>query len=382
MRIIPVCIQVPALFLSFCLVLASGQAGAQPFKSDTLEIFEADEVPVMDGIANDFCWSQTAWEPINQVWITWGEELDSADFYGRYKILWSAGENLLYVLAEVTDDINVDGYQYKSTPQNNNYPDYDILELFIDENASGGKHVFDGSGSVATEWGSNAENAVSYHIMADQPADGDVVTTFDVCDIAGTDWGNYFIANYDSHFPEFVLARNGNRYTWEFSLKVYGEDLDPAAAEEEQRVELAGGKVMGLSLAYCENDQEGTPRDHFIGSVWVPEERYNNHWMDAGDYRTAVLVAKAAPTIVATAGGNFAYTVYDPANRQVRVRMNPVGMGVRVYNMQGILVQQVQSNEKTGPEVVGISFEDLPNGVYLIRPGCSIHSASERICVY
>ena len=146
------------------------------YQTDTLWIKACRSLPRLStATRSDKCWDSAAWEPINQVWIPWGGSLDSADFYGRYKVLWSSSQNLVYVLAEINDDIYVDGYVYKSSPQNNNYPDYDVLEVFLDENASKGKHVFDGTGQTGIDWGYNAENAWSYHIMANNPADGDTV---------------------------------------------------------------------------------------------------------------------------------------------------------------------------------------------------------------
>jgi hypothetical protein len=49
---------------------------------------------------------------------------------------------------------------------------------------------------------------------------------------------------------------------------------------------LFDGKVMGLTLAYCDNDKPDVnpkTRDKFFGSVWVPAAAYNDHWMNA-DY--------------------------------------------------------------------------------------------------
>jgi hypothetical protein len=51
---------------------------------------------------------------------------------------------------------------------------------------------------------------------------------------------------------------------------------------------------MGMSMAYCENDTPGTERDNFFGSVWVPEEAYNDHWMNADGFGTVRLTRKRA----------------------------------------------------------------------------------------
>jgi len=54
----------------------------------------------------------------------------------------------------------IDGY----IPENTNYPNFDLVELFVDEDRSGGNHLYD---SQVT----NAENAFSYHIMIYEPSD-------------------------------------------------------------------------------------------------------------------------------------------------------------------------------------------------------------------
>ena len=89
------------------------------------------------------------------------------------------------------------------------------------------------------------------------------------------------------HFPDRETIITGS-----FHLRYYDEDYDPAIPSEENRIILQSGKIMGLSFAYCDNDEAGTTRDNFIGSVWVPEARYNDHWMNAGDFRAAKLTGK------------------------------------------------------------------------------------------
>jgi hypothetical protein len=356
-RLVPICI-----FMIFFPLTFNGQ----PFQTDTLWVRQVNVPPVIDSNPFDICWDSAAWEPINQVWIPWGGSMDSIDFYGRYKVLWSSSQNLVYVLAEITDDIYVDGYVYKSSPENNSYPDYDVFEVFLDENASKGKHVFDGTGQTGIDWGYNAENAWSYHIMANNPADGDTVTEINVCDIAGTSWSDEWIANYNTHFPEFALSRQGNHYYREFSLKVYDEDYDPANPSEENRIILQSGKIMGLSFAYCDNDEAGTTRDNFIGSVWVPEARYNDHWMNAGDFRAAKLTGNSIPTTVAKISEPISYVVYNPALREVHVVPVSVTVQVNIYNIQGMLVQKLESHSGSQNSSKDFSFKNLPDGIYLI----------------
>jgi hypothetical protein len=251
---------------------------------------ETGEPPRIDGVDDDHCWQNVSWQPIAQVWIPYGTEVDSHDFSGRYKVVWSSENNLLYFLVEVTDNVFVDGFIPGVTADIYNY---DIIEVFIDEDASGGLHVFDGEGETALEWGGNAENAFAYHIYADYPDEGTVTTEFYAGDLAGTGWDDVIQIDYTSHIPEFALRRTGNTAVWEFSLIVYDDTYDHHNPEES-RSRLYAGKEMGLSLAYCDNDdpyEEPKTRDKFFGSVWVPAEAYNHHWIDADYFGRVRLVA-------------------------------------------------------------------------------------------
>jgi len=115
---------------------------------------ETSTAPVFDGEEADSCWQEAGWNYINQTWVTWGQDIDSSDFFGRFKVRWSEAENLLFFYVEVTDDAFVDGYVFP----NDGYPDFDIVEVFLDEDHSGGLHVFDNN----AEWGASSENAFSY----------------------------------------------------------------------------------------------------------------------------------------------------------------------------------------------------------------------------
>ncbi len=248
---------------------------------------EANSIPVIDGIGDDACWKTTNWLPINQMWITWGDPmLPFDDFIGNFKVMWSSATNKLYFLVRTTDDVFVDGYNWPET----SYPNYDILEIFIDEDQSGGPHVFDADGSLAA-------NAFSYHLAIVEPADGYTSNSFVASDIAGTKWADRTTPNYANHFPEFVVRKEGRDYIWEFSMNVYSDAYNHNNATASL-VELTIGKKMGLSLAYCDNDnpnENPLSRDNFVGSVFVPESAHNNHWKNADDFGVVTLVGSTNP---------------------------------------------------------------------------------------
>ncbi len=265
--------------------------------SNAVMALEAETIPVIDGDPGDACWSAAEWYHIDETWITWGEEIDSSDYFGRFKLSWSAPGNLLYFLVEITDDAFVDGYVYPDGA----YPDFDIVEVFIDEDMSGGLHVFDDN----PEWGMNSENAFSYHIAVDAPADGETASDFVVCDIDGTNWPAV-IMDYADHFPELSMKKAGNQYYYEFSMAVY-DDSYVDSNKEASRVVLVGNKEMAMSMAYCDNDITGTERDNFFGSVWVPEEAFNDHWMNADGFgRVRLIKGSSSPNSAVVVSGTIA----------------------------------------------------------------------------
>lgn len=262
------------------------------YSQDTVEILHTERIPVIDGNKDDNIWERSTWLPINQVWIPYNATIDSTVFYGRYKLAWSEANNLIYILAEITDNVFVGGHNYQPDPDiGKGYADYDIFEIFIDEDKSGGLHVFDADPNEPQQWGSNAENAFAYHLTIEEPKDGEIMREKRALDIAGQSWSNYYITDYQDHFPGFAVKKVGNLYTWEISLKIYDDSYDHDQPEKSM-VMLTEGKIMGFSVAYCNNDdanEEPVKRDHFIGSVWVPEENYNDHWMDASFFGTIKL---------------------------------------------------------------------------------------------
>lgn len=255
-------------FFVFLFLVVLHDASAEIYeRNDTLLIPEADDVPVIDGLPDDEAWELAEWQAIDQVWIPYGEQISADVFEGRFKVLWSSETNLLYFLVETHDDVFVDGYTYPNTK----YPSYDIVEVFIDEDRSGGPHKFDADGN-------NAENAFSYHIAADALGDEEVQNDFFALDIWGSNWTDY-VAEYSDHFPDFAMWRSGDDFTWEFSLQVHDDGYDHQN-QSASLVDLTEGKTMGLSMAYCNNDdptESPLERDHFFGSVEVPEHANNSH---------------------------------------------------------------------------------------------------------
>lgn len=263
-------------------------------------------MPVFDGDTNDYCWKSAAWQSISNIWIPYNNILPSsfltesgtkvvsgdADFKARYKILWSETNNELLFLCEVHDDSIIDNYT-----GGNGYSNYDVLELFIDEDKSGGNHLFsDGS--------NNGQNAFAYHILVNRPSSGFVNYMVSAVDLSGSSWGNFNIENYANHFPHFAY-RETNRgvYVYEFSLKVYNDSFDPIIPSTSSITQLYENKEIGFTLAYCDNDEEDGKRNHFIGSATVSGANNNESYINASLFGGLKLIgsktdiAPSAPVI-------------------------------------------------------------------------------------
>ncbi len=215
----------PILLLAFCSE-GIAETDAVRFTSERITI---------DGRMLERSWSDAEWRRIDKHIL--GEYPEPQDFAGRYKLLWD--ERHLYLLAEISDDVLFDQHADPLL----RYWDDDCLEIFIDEDGSGGNHQFD-------------YNAFAYHVALDNQA----------VDIGG---------QLEDGSPEFVLLndhidsqwrrqeRPPHAVLWEVAIKVFDDSFHPSISN--QPVSLTAGKTMGFMLAYCDNDGS-EEREHFVGS--------------------------------------------------------------------------------------------------------------------
>jgi hypothetical protein len=199
--------------------------------------------PLIDGDGADPVWQSAEWVPLNQCWA--GTMPAPADFQGRYKVIWD--ENMLYVLAEIQDDALVDTHPDGLLK----YWDDDCLEIFVDEDASGGEHQYN-------------YNAFAYHIALD----GKVV------DIAPDKSYQYF----NDHCTTRRITR-GNTSIWEVAMKIFDGNRYEDGGDNAPKM-LRAGKKMGFMLAYCDNDHS-PEREHFMGDVVIEGQDKNRGWIDA-----------------------------------------------------------------------------------------------------
>jgi hypothetical protein len=329
-------------------------------------------IPVIDGIADDACWQSAKWQVIGQVWIPYGGSVTSTDYSGRYKVIWSSSTNLLYFLVEISDDVFVDGFDKNNA--NGAIYDYDISEVFIDENKSGGEHRNDGPTT-------NAENAFAYHMYAAYPSEGQVTTKVYVDDQAGTSSSSYR-PDYSSHFPEFALRKTGNTAIREFSLIVYN-DTYTESNKDAARAILQVDKIMGLSVAYCDNDgatEKPKVRDNMFGSVKEPSPG-NLHWMNADYFGRIKLVAEGQTGITneTSVRNQSGVKIYpNPASSISQIQIDDFYTGritLRLFNIIGQEVFRKELSKSSRIFSEKFVWNRLSPGTYFLsmQMGNSIH---------
>lgn len=238
---------------AFLLVAPFAQAVEthDPGRSHYLAPF-AVTAPEIDGVADDSAWESAPWKALDNVWL--GEALANQDFNGRYKVVWT--ESRLYLLVEFEDDVLVD---FHRNPLEQ-YWDDDCLEVFIDEDFSGGDHQY-------------SHNAFAYHISLDNQA----------IDI-GKD-------RQPRAYTDHVLSRwrqTENTVIWEVGILIYTDQYRDDRTDNRPTA-LAAGKIMGFMVAYCDNDHSEL-REHFIGSEYAAGDHKDRGWIDAGLFGKLELV--------------------------------------------------------------------------------------------
>ena len=239
------------------LALAAGTAKANdPSTHDPgrsrYEAPKAKRALSIDGVGSEPVWDRARWRPIENRWL--GPEYSPDDFQGRFKVVWT--QDKLYILVEVVDDILFDSHRDPLVQ----YWDDDCLEIFLDEDFSGGNHQYN-------------HNAFAYHMSLDNRA---------------IDIGTDKKAREYSHHVESHWRAQGNTLTWEVAIDVYS-DAYVDDSTRNRPVKLSAGKVLGLMLAWCDNDGSEL-RENFVGSETAPGEYKDRGWIDAGLFGSLVLV--------------------------------------------------------------------------------------------
>ena len=215
------------------------------------EATHADIAPTIDGSDDDAAWASAPWQPLIHHWL--GPEMEPGDFEGRYKVVWT--EERIYLLAELVDDVLYDVHRHPLKQ----YWDDDTLEIFVDEDFSGGDHQFN-------------HNAFAYHMSLDNRA----------IDIGTDEQARDYTHHVESHWRQ-----HEDKVIWEVAIDIY-DDSYVDDAQDNTPVALTAGKVMGMMVAYCDNDASEL-RENFIGSEMTFEGKTDWGWIDAGLFGELVL---------------------------------------------------------------------------------------------
>jgi hypothetical protein len=332
------------IFFSLLLVMTTN-LNAQT-QQDTIYTYYTKTPVVIDGSDGDACWAKAKWYPIEQVWL--GNAMVEGDFAGKFKVAWDI--NYLYVLVQVEDDSLVDNH---SNPLDNYYND-DCVEIFNDEDRSGGDHQ-------------NNNNAFAYHCSI----------FYDIIDGAGK---NGATINCKNNITMKMDTIGKHLYLWEFAVKMYNKNFD-YSKPEASRVYLTPNKLMGFSIAYCDNDGNlRKERENFIGSVVMPAGHENDSYINA-DYFGSMLLIDPDKMWVSN-------TIL-PLNRKVSVFPNLAtdritisqipdqsnNLRLKIFNIAGTLVRTMQIS---GVQVT-VEIGDLEKGIYLLNISSDSFSQCERI---
>ena len=317
---------------------------------DTFIAYKATETPVIDGYADESFWGDTIpWYPIDYVWLPYNEYVAPEDFTGRFKISWT--DDRLLLLVEIVDDVLYDIYP---NPLDNYWND-DCVEVFLDEDHSGGNHQFN-------------YNAFAYHIS----------TTFDVVD-GGTGTSALFNSHIDA-----ARTQSDSLYTWELSIKVFD---DTYVDESSTPVTLTNEKEMGFSLAYCDNDASAY-RENFIGSKYLPESQSNDSYINASIFGTLTLIdPNAGPVEPPEAVAQNEYediTLFpNPASETLYYRFNEIPGIMYSYSIVDLAGQVVRTGSLDKSSESGmIDVKALPQGAYVINFQNRMGMISKRINLF
>jgi len=213
---------------------------------------KAKRAPSVDGVADEPIWERARWHEISHRWL--GPEYSPEDFQGRFKVVWTREK--IYILVEILDDVLFDSHRDPLVQ----YWDDDCLEIFVDEDFSGGDHQYN-------------HNAFAYHVSLDNQA----------IDI-GTDEQPH---SY-SHHVESRWQQRGDKVIWELGIDIYTDEYVDGSTKNRPE-KLGAGKVIGLMIAWCDNDGSEL-RENFIGSESAPGEKKDRGWIDAGLFGELSLV--------------------------------------------------------------------------------------------
>jgi len=334
--------------LLIAMLFAFSSLSAMDHPGDSIISVHTDILPTIDGDASDAVWNDASWVDINYMWMPYNTTITTSDFAGRYKVLWNKTTNLLYFLVEITDDKFVNGYVYSKS--DGSYPLFDVLEVFIDEDRPGSEH------------GCN-NTAYAYHITG-----GHGTVEYEAIDIYDPknnySWGDGIYVNNSSHLPEFKRTNVGTKYIWEFSLMALKSTYTPNNDPTLFKATLVDGKKMGLTLAYCDNDNSAVnpQRDNFIASKYETDANKDISWQNSTTFAHLTLKENSGTTGIESVTA-FSAKVWVDGAKQLNCKLDeswnrPM---VQLLDISGRVVVEKQMAEE-----IKLDLSSCKQGFYLV----------------
>ena len=315
-----------------------------------------ETIPVIDGYGNDTCWDKAEWAPIDKVWI--GDPVDSSDYTGNFKAMWT--KDRLYFLIRIVDDsLRLQSPDVSSVC--NIIYEYDCVEIFIDENHSRDKNY------------TGTYKAFAYHMD----------TAHNICYYFGSpSW-----VKLDDHINYQMHKVAENTYDYEYEVKVFD---DTYKDESSIPVTLYNDKLMGLSLAYNDNDM-GSTRQNMIGSKFVAgdtDNARNISYYNASAFGEIQLVGGDSTTILIPSSithlsQNINIKMHgdqllvDYSNESINGNIN-----IQIFDIIGKEVRNTSSFKTAKSINHTFDISDLQKGIYIIKVSMDGSSETKKVLIY
>ncbi len=332
-------------FLSFLFILFSIGSFAQTQK-DTIFVVKSIDPVLVDGSDSDGVWKKTSWNPISKVWIPYNGKMAAGDFAGKFKVAWDT--DYLYVLVEVVDNMISDDYVNPLQ----NYWDDDCVEVFLDEDRSKGNHE-------------KNNNAFAYHVS----------TKYDAIDMSASG----IAVNLKNNLKVAMDTIGTNTYLWEIAIKNYSASFN-INNPEASRVMLSAKKLMGFSIAYCDND-ETKARENFIGSMDMTAATANDNYITADYFGSMLLVDQTDITQVVSIErdqSKIARIFPNPANEMITIELTGDRSENCTFEIRSVSGSLLKSG-KLETRNQNIPMDDLIPGFYLLTVSSGKFRQTERI---
>lgn len=210
--------------------------------------------PEIDGKLDEACWSKAKAASLRHLWLgvpPSGPE----DLSGTFRVVWCPQTSKLYFGVSITDDSIND---FIMNPLEGYWTD-DCLEIFLDADHSGGDHTYNHS-ALALHL-STRGHAVDLGINKRPLTLGEDVIRCAFCKETGV---------------------------WEAEVTPY-DRYDPRNPRNCHRSRLYPGKVIGFTVAYCDNDGVVGKRESFLGWNYMAGPDRNQAWRTADVFGDLVL---------------------------------------------------------------------------------------------